>query len=70
MIGLLWLPKKPADKGGLGRGKGDAGNRRNATGCESGAGGDFQFGADVEGDLGDVIIYEMADSVVGNAAEF
>ena len=70
--GLLWMPKKspPLVEGGRGGSTGGAGNRRNATECDSGAGGDFQFGADVESDLGDVVIDEMPDAVVGNAAKF
>ena len=59
----------PLVEGGRGGSTGGAGNRRNATECDSGAGGDFQFSTDVEGDLGDVIVHEMADAVVGKAAE-
>ncbi len=54
----------PLVEGGRGGSTGGAGNRRNATECDSGAGGDFQFGADVKGYLGDVVVDEMAYAVV------
>ena len=63
-LGYCGCPKKPAVKGGL-----EGLDSRTAPECESGAGGDFQFGADVHGDLGDVVIDEMAEAMVGNAAK-
>ena len=36
----------------------------------SAAGGDFQLGADVQGNLDRVVIDEVADAVMGDAAEF
>ena len=48
--------------------------RRNTTQHDStlllGACGDFQFGADVQRNLGRIIINEVADAVMGDAAEF
>ncbi len=48
--------------------------RRDTTQHDStlllGACGDFQFGADVQRNLGRIIINEMADAVVGDAAKF
>ena len=48
-IGLLWLPKKARPWLGGGRGQSVcAAVRRDATECDSGAGGDFQFGTDMQ----------------------
>ncbi len=69
---ILWLPALGPHTDKWDRSA--SGRRRNATQHDStlllGTGGDFEFSADVERNLSGVIIDEVADAVVRDAAEF
>jgi hypothetical protein len=65
-VGYCNCPKKPP----VGAGPEGAAPESDATDFASAAGGDFEFGANVERNLGGVVIDEVADAVVGDAAEF
>ena len=65
-VGYCDCPKKPP----VGAGPEGAAPESDATDFGSTAGGDFEFGADVQGNLGRVVIDEVADAVMRDAAEF
>ena len=70
-LGYCGCPKKPAAVGGRAeRKRGFASFRRNATEYDSDSGGNFQFGANMQGNFSRIIINEVADAVMGDAAEF